>query len=78
MATVKRSGHARLKSALVLRDALAAELGLTLSASMAQLRTVEDNIGSVQALADGHYLNAMASVCTGDVAYLGELDSLVR
>ncbi|MFZ4625666.1 MAG: DEAD/DEAH box helicase family protein, partial [Rhodoferax sp.] len=78
MATAKRSGHARLKSALVLRDALAVELGLALPAAMAQLRTTEDNIGSAPALADGHYLAALASVCAGDVAYLGELDSLVR
>ncbi len=78
MASVKRSGHARLKSALVLRDALAALLGLTLPAAMSQLRTVEDNIGSANALAEGHYLAALASVCTGDVAYLGDLDSQVR
>lgn len=78
MATVKRSGHARLKSALVLRDALAAELALALPAAMAQLRTAEDTIGSAVALADGHYLAALASVCTGDVAYLGDLDAQVR
>ncbi len=42
---VKRSGHARLKAALVLRGALAAELGIPLTAAMAQLRTVENNIG---------------------------------
>ena len=78
MASVRRSGHARLKSALVLRDALAAELGLALPAAMAQLRTVEDNIGSAHALADGHYASALNSVCTQDAAYLGDLDSLVR
>ena len=43
-AAVKRSGHARLKAALVLRDALAAELDLVLPAAMAQLRTVENNL----------------------------------
>ena len=62
MATAKRSGHARLKSAQVLRDALAVELGLALPAAMAQLRTTEENIGSAPALADGHYLAALASV----------------
>ena len=39
---VRRSGHARLKAALVLRDALATELGMPLAAAMAQLRTVEN------------------------------------
>lgn len=43
---IKRSGHARLKAALVLRDALAAELGIPLTAAMTQLRTVENNIGA--------------------------------
>lgn len=78
MASVKRSGHARLKSALVLRDALAAELGLALPAVMAQLRTVEESVGCAQALADSHYLYALTSVCTSDTAYLGELDNQVR
>ena len=78
MASVKRSAHARLRSALVLRNALAAELGLLLPAVMAQLRTTEDNIGSTGALAEGHYLAALASVCTGDVGYLSELDAQVR
>lgn len=39
MATaVERSGHARLKAALVLRDALAAELGVDLVRAMKALR----------------------------------------
>ena len=46
----RHSGHARLKSALVLRDALAFELGLALPAAMAQLRTTEDNIGCALSL----------------------------
>ncbi|MFZ4626643.1 MAG: DEAD/DEAH box helicase family protein, partial [Rhodoferax sp.] len=54
------------------------ELGLALPAAMAQLRTTEDNIGSAGALAEGHYLAALASVCTGDVAGLGDLDNQVR
>ncbi|MDZ4116696.1 MAG: hypothetical protein U1C54_11845 [Xanthomonadaceae bacterium] len=40
-AAIKRSGHARLKAELVLRDALAAELGISLTAAMTQLRTAE-------------------------------------
>lgn len=78
MATVKRSGHVRLKSALVLRDALAAELGLALPAAMLSLRTTEDNIGSAYALAQGNYLAALESVCTGDMAGLTDLDAQVR
>ncbi|MBN9133979.1 MAG: DEAD/DEAH box helicase family protein [Nitrosospira multiformis] len=78
MAAAKRSGHARLKAALVLRDALAAELGVQLSAAMTQLRTVEDNIGVGPALADGKYLEALGSVCQGDAAHLSTLDAEVR
>jgi len=77
-AAVKRSGHARLKAALVLRDALAAELGIPLTAAMAQLRAVEDKVGAVRGLTEGKYLDAMVSVCTGDVAYLSTLDNEVR
>lgn len=77
-ASVKRSGHARLKAALVLRDALAAELGIPLSAAMGQLRTVESNIGAAQGLTDGKYLEAIGSVCSGDVAHLSALDAEVR
>lgn len=75
---VKRSGHARLKAALVLRDALAAELGISLTAAMAQLRTVENNIGAAHGLADGKYLEAIGSVCSGDAVHLSSLDSEVR
>ena len=52
MPPVKRSGHARLKAALVLRDALAAELDLALPAAMAQLRPLENNIGAACGMAD--------------------------
>jgi hypothetical protein len=76
--TVKRSGHARLKAALVLRDALAAELGIPLTATMAQLRAVEDNVGAARGLSEGKYLEAMGSVCSGDPAYLSALDVEVR
>jgi hypothetical protein len=76
--TVKRSGHARLKAALVLRDALAAELGIPLAAAMAQLRTVENNIGAAHGLTDGRYLEGIGSVCSGDAGHLSSLDSEVR
>lgn len=59
VAAVRRSGHTRLKAALVLRDALAAELGVSLPAAMAQLRTVENHIGAPRALSDGRYREAM-------------------
>lgn len=75
---VKRSGHARLKAALVLRDALAAELGIPLTAAMGQLRTVENNIGAAHGLTDGKYLEAIGSVCSGDAGHLSSLDSEVR
>ncbi len=75
---VKRSGHARLKAALVLRDALAAELGIALTAAMTQLRTVENNIGAARGLTDGKYLEAIASVCSGDAGHLSALDHAVR
>lgn len=78
MATAKRSGHARLKAALVLRDALAAELGISLTAAMSQLRTVENNIGAAHGLTDGKYLEAFSSVCAGDDAHLSVLDGEVR
>lgn len=77
-AAIKRSGHARLKAALVLRDALAAELGIPLTAAMTQLRTVENNIGAAHGLTDGKYLEAISSVCTGDAAHLSALDGEVR
>lgn len=75
---VKRSGHARLKAALVLRDALTTELGMPLGAAMAQLRTVESNIGAAQGLTDSKYLDALGSVCQGDAAHLSALDAEVR
>lgn len=75
---MRRSGHARLKAALVLRDALAADLGVSLAAAMAQLRTVENHIGAAHGLSDGRYLEAMASVCAGDAHHLSPLDDAVR
>ncbi|MFZ4538135.1 DEAD/DEAH box helicase family protein [Propionivibrio sp.] len=75
---VKRSGHARLKAALVLRDALAAESGIPLTAAMAQLRTVETTIGAARGLSDGKYLEALGSVCAGDSSHLSALDAELR
>ena len=72
------SGHARLKVALVLRDALAAELGLPLTHGMSQLRTVENGMGAAQGLTEGRYLEAVGSVCTDDMAHLSALDAEVR
>ena len=78
MAPVRRSGHSRLKAALVLRDALLAELGLTLRFAMQQLRNVEDNLGAEPGLAEGKYLDALLSVCQGGTGHLAELDGEVR
>jgi len=78
MPPVRRSGHARLKAALVLRDALAAELGIPLAIAMTQLRTVENNIGAAQGLTEGKYLEAIGSVCSGDAGHLSSLDGEVR
>lgn len=78
MPPVRRSGHARLKAALVLRDALAAELGIPLATAMTQLRTVENNIGAAQGLTEGKYLEAIGSVSFGDAGHLSSLDGEVR
>lgn len=79
MATaIKRSGHTRLKAALVLRDALAAEMGVALPRAMEQLRNVENNSGAARGLAEGKYLDALSSVCQGDSAYLSALDGELR
>ena len=59
----KLSSHARLKTALVLRDALTVDLGLPLPAVMRQLATVEDTLGARAALEEGGYLLALASLC---------------
>ena len=72
------SGHARLKKALVLRDALAHELGLDLSAVMRGLSTVEDTMTADLAMADGNYLAQMESLCRGDASLLTEADQAVR
>ena len=75
---MKRSGHARLKTALVLRDALAAELGVDLGRAMSALRNVEEALGAAQGLDEGRYLEAMASVSVGDTTRLSALDGEIR
>jgi len=78
MADEKRSGHFRLKQALILRDALAAELGLDLSKAMPQLYHVEDNAGALRALDEGRYLEALAALCLKDKSRLAHLNGLVQ
>jgi hypothetical protein len=72
------SGHARLKAALVMRDALADELGLSLSDVMQTLPKVENNVGAANALHDGKYLNAVSASCRNDAVTLSALDAEVR
>ncbi len=74
----RQSGHSRLKAALVLRDALAADLGLPLRPVMAQLATVETNIGTAKALDQGQYLDAASSLCHSDQTLLAACDGQVR
>jgi len=78
MPPVTRSGHTRLKAALVLRDALAAELGVDLGLAMTTLRNVEEALGAPRDLAEGKYLEALRSVSTADPAGLASLDGEVR
>ncbi len=74
----KQSGHSRLKSALVLRDALLDELGLSLISCMGQLSQVESSSGAARGLDEGKYLEAVLSVCEGDASLLTQLDGDVR
>ncbi|MFM8333782.1 MAG: DEAD/DEAH box helicase family protein [Candidatus Methylumidiphilus sp.] len=78
MAAEKRSGHCRLKQALILRDALAAELGLDWAKAMAPLYNVEDNAGAARALDEGRYLDALAALCLNDKSRLAHLHGLVH
>lgn len=72
------SGHARLKKALVLRDALAHELGVELDAVMRGLSMVEDTMTAKLAMADGNYLSTLESLCRGDATLLTDADEMVR
>jgi hypothetical protein len=74
----KLSGHARLKTALILRDALTADLGLPLSAAMRQLATVEDTLGARAALEEDRYLEALASLRRRDGERLANLHHALR
>ncbi len=72
------SGHARLKQALVLRDALADTLGLELEKAIAACAQVEDEIGSLRALEENHWRDALRARCTCDPLLLEALDSAVK
>jgi hypothetical protein len=74
----KKSGHARLKAALVLRDALADELKIPLQLAAKQLSRVESSLGTARALDEGKYLDALNSICEGNTSLIGQLDGLVR
>lgn len=78
MSKLKQSGHSRLKTALVLRDALASELGIDLLQAMRQLARAEETLGARQGLDEGHFLAALHSVCIGDLNQVTQLDTTVR
>ena len=72
------SGHARLKQALVLRDALAGTLGLRLDDAISASARIEDEIGALRALEENHFLNALRARAECDAALLDALDSAVK
>ncbi len=72
------SGHARLKQALVLRDALAGTLGLRLEEAIAACAAVEDEIGTLRALEENHWRDALRARCTCDALVLDALDTAVK
>ena len=74
----KLSGHNRLKSAMVLRDALAAELKIPLHGCLKFLLNVEKELGCGRALHEGRYLEAISSLCNEDSGLLSQLDAQVR
>ena len=74
----KQSGHGRLKSALILRDALLEEVGLGLSSCMPRLSDVEGTWGALRGLEEGLYLKTAMDVCKKDPSILEQLDALVR
>lgn len=45
---------------------------------MRQLVVAEETLGARQALAEGHFLAALHSVCTGDLDQITRFDSSVR
>ena len=72
------SGHARLKQALVLRDALAGTLGLRLEDAIAACAAVEEEIGTLRALEENHWRDALRARCSCDALVLDALDSAVK
>lgn len=72
------SGHARLKQALVLRDALAGTLGLRLEEAIAACAAVEDEIGTLRALEENHWRDALRARCQCDALVLDALDTAVK
>ena len=72
------SGHARLKQALVLRDALAGTLGLRLEDAIAACARVEDEIGALRALEENHWRDAIRARCDADTTVLESLDTAVK
>lgn len=72
------SGHARLKQALVLRDALAGTLGLRLEDAIAACAAVEDEIGTLRALEENHWRNTLRTRCRCDDVVLEALDTAVK
>ncbi|ENK2311340.1 MULTISPECIES: DEAD/DEAH box helicase family protein [unclassified Vibrio] len=82
---IKNTGHSRLKAALVLRDALAHELGfessMQINGMMQSLGAVEQNRGAAMALAEGAYLDALkahSNLAGSDKNILELCDGMVR
>lgn len=74
----KPSGHSRLKLALVLRDALLDELGLSLVSCMQRLSMAEEEVGAERAFEEGEYLLGCLSSCQKEHSVLEQLDGEVR
>jgi len=72
------SGHQRLKQSLILRDALAADLGLDLAKAMKLLYEIEDNAGAGSALEESRYLEGLNALCVADKNRLVQLDGAVK
>ncbi|PJK00573.1 hypothetical protein CO641_00880 [Lysobacteraceae bacterium NML91-0213] len=72
------SGHARLKQALVLRDALAGTLGLRLEEAISACAAVEDEIGTLRALEENHWRDALRARCSCEALVLDALDTAVK
>ncbi|WP_045218569.1 hypothetical protein [Desulfonatronum thioautotrophicum] len=75
---MSKSGHARLKAALVLRDALADSLGLPLGPAARHAAEAETLHGATRALDEGKYLVSLVSVCKKNDHILAFLDQKIR